>query len=81
MKHNKMTPIALSVGLLFCCAAHAADLPGVLWTPAWALRRFSPLQSVCVAGHEADRRATLRAELDEWLGRSMPAFPASVLGL
>ena len=25
MKHNKMTPIALSVGLLFCCAAHAAD--------------------------------------------------------
>lgn len=64
-----------------CCAAHAADLPGVLWTPAWALRRFSPLHSVCVAGHEADRRTTLRAELDEWLGRSMPAFPASVLGL
>ena len=64
-----------------CCAAHAADLPGVLWTPAWALRRFSPLQSVCVAGHEADRRATLRAELDDWLARSAPAFAASVLGL
>ena len=25
MKRNKMTPMALAVGLLFCCAAHAAD--------------------------------------------------------
>ena len=25
MKQNKMTPMALAVGLLFCCAAHAAD--------------------------------------------------------
>ena len=64
-----------------CPAAHAADLPGVLWSPAWALRRFTPRHSVCVAGHEAERRATLRAELDGWQERSTPAFPATVLGL
>ena len=64
-----------------CPPAAAADLPGALCTPAWALRRFSPLHSVCVAGPEAERRVTLRAELDDWLTRSTSAFPATVLGL
>lgn len=71
--------------LIVCRKAATPDplaLPSVLWSPEWVLQRHDPVRSVGIAGQEPQRRVQLRQALDEWLERrSVPAFPATVLGL
>ena len=57
MKHNKMTPIALSVGLLFCCAAHAAD-------SVEPVEKSDALKQVTVKGRRNAPIATERVNAD-----------------
>lgn len=64
-----------------CAAADPLELPSALWSPAWALQRLDIERCNGVSGAEPERRLALRESLQEWLGRSSPAFPATTLGL
>lgn len=64
-----------------CRAADAQEFPSMLYGPRWAMRRLDVLHSHGVAGAEPERRVQMHEALAEWLRRSAPAFPASVLGL
>ena len=64
-----------------CKAADPQDFPSVLWSPCWTLRRLDAVHCSGWAGSEAARRMQTQEVLAEWLRRSTPAFPASVLGL
>lgn len=64
-----------------CPSADRLELPSAIWSPVWAMRRLDPDRCTGVSGSEPDRRVALREDIDEWLRRSTPAFPASVLGL
>ncbi|MFT3776940.1 MAG: hypothetical protein QM772_01460 [Ottowia sp.] len=64
-----------------CPSADPQDLPSALWSPGWVLQRLDPLRSGGVSGGEAERRQLLREQIDHWLGRSTPGFPATTLGL
>jgi hypothetical protein len=57
------------------------ELPSVLWSPHWFIRRLDLVRSSGVSSFEAPRRVLLREELDEWIKQSAPGFPATVLGL
>lgn len=62
-------------------SADAESFPSALYSPGWVLRRLDPVRSKGVAGPEAQRRVLLREEINEWLGKSSPAFAATTLGL
>lgn len=64
-----------------CRSVDRGDIPSVLWSPQWALRRLD-LQH-CSGAVETDARSVLRCResLDELLRRSSPGFAASTLGL
>lgn len=64
-----------------CRSASAQDLPSALCSPAWAMQRLDVDHSSGICGDEPQQRLLLRQNLDEWLRKSSPAFPASVLGL
>lgn len=64
-----------------CASADALDLPSAVWSPVWVLHRVDPVRSVGVSGCEPDRRLLLRERLEPWLRKSVPAFPATTLGL
>ena len=65
-----------------CRNAGELELPSAMWSPRWMLHRMDPRTSRGVAGAaDALRRTALRELLDEWLGRSQPAFPVTTLGL
>lgn len=64
-----------------CRSADALEIPSAIWSPVWVLQRLDPVRSSGFSGDEPERRLALRERLDEWLRRSSPAFPASVLGL
>lgn len=64
-----------------CVHAPAADLPSVLWSPAWSLHRIDPLHGTMVASRRADQRVALQEALQGWWQKGSPAFPASTLGL
>lgn len=64
-----------------CPSADALDFPGWVLSTGWVMQRVDPVRSVCVAGHEPERRLALRETLDEWLRKSSPGFPATTLGL
>jgi hypothetical protein len=64
-----------------CPGADAQELPSGIWSPAWAMERLDLLRSNGYCGNEPERRLLLRERLDEWLGKSAPGFPATVLGL
>lgn len=64
-----------------CRNTDAQEVPSVLYGPHWALRRLDMDHSHGVAGAEPERRVQVREVLAEWLRRSTPAFPSSVLGL
>lgn len=49
--------------------------------PHWAMRRLDVDRSNGVAGPEPERGVQVREALADWMGKSAPAFPASVLGL
>ena len=64
-----------------CRHVDAADLPSMLWSPAWALRRLDLLHSTGVCGAEPERRVHIREALGELHLNSGPGFSASTLGL
>ena len=55
--------------------------PSAMWTPAWVFERVDLERSAGYSGHEASRRVALRESLNERLLKSVPAFPATTLGL
>ena len=64
-----------------CPAADPLDLPSAIWTPLWVLERREPGRSIGYCGGEPERRVALREVLQEWLQKSTPSFPATMLGL
>ncbi len=64
-----------------CRQADPLELPSAVWSPGWVLQRLDPERSNGVCGDAPQRRLLLRESLNEWLGRSSPAFPAVTLGL
>ncbi len=62
-------------------SADAESFPSAIYSPGWVLRRLDPVRSKGVAGVDAQRRVLLREEINEWLGKSSPAFAATTLGL
>lgn len=64
-----------------CPSADELELPSAIWSPAWALHRRDPVRSTGYCGREPERRVELREQIDEWLRRSTPSFPAGTLGL
>jgi len=64
-----------------CASADPLDLPSAIWSPAWVLERREPERSIGYCGSEPERRVALREQLDEWLRKATPAFPATTLGL
>jgi hypothetical protein len=64
-----------------CPYADPLELPSAIWTPAWVMERRDLERCGGYSGSEPDRRLVLRERLNEWLGKSSPAFPATTLGL
>jgi hypothetical protein len=70
--------------LIDCRLCHGSDplsFPSVLWTPQWVMQRIDAQRHVVVCDASAERRVSLRQQLDEYRRDSTPGFPASVLGL
>jgi hypothetical protein len=64
-----------------CASADPLELPSAIWSPGWVLRRLDPGNCIGITGSEPERRLLLRDNLQEWLKKSSPSFPASTLGL
>jgi hypothetical protein len=64
-----------------CPSADPLELPSALWTPAWVMERCDLERCQGFSGAEPQRRLLLREKINEWLGKSTPAFPATTLGL
>lgn len=64
-----------------CASADPLELPSAIWTPGWVLQRLDPERCNGVAGAEPERRVMLHENLQEWLRKSSPSFPATTLGL
>lgn len=64
-----------------CSSADPLDLPSAIWSPGWAMRRLDIERCNGYCGSEPERRVLLRQDLNEWLQRSSPSFPAYVAGL
>ncbi|SFC68954.1 hypothetical protein SAMN05216344_13116 [Polaromonas sp. OV174] len=61
--------------------ARADAVPSALFGPSWVLERLDLQHCSGIAGVETARRVALRERLNEVLLKSLPAFPASTLGL
>jgi hypothetical protein len=61
--------------------ADATEFPSAIYSPAWVMRRLDLARSKGVASSDAGRRVLLREEINEWVGKSSPAFTATTLGL
>jgi hypothetical protein len=64
-----------------CASAGPLELPSAIWSPGWVLHRVDPERCNGVSGTEPERRLLLRENLNEWLKKSSPSFPATTLGL
>lgn len=64
-----------------CPSVDPQDLPSALWSPAWVIQRLEQVRHGGVSGSEAERKQQVREQIDHWLARSTPAFPATTLGL
>lgn len=64
-----------------CSSADPLDLPSAIWSPGWVMQRLDPERCNGYSGSEPERRVLLRENLNEWLQRSSPSFPAHTLGL
>lgn len=64
-----------------CARADPGDLPSVLSAPTWVLQRLDVARCAGLSGSEPERRVLLHEVVHEWMRRSTPGFPASVLGL
>lgn len=57
------------------------ELPSVLWTPGWVLRRLDPERSLGTATSLPEPRAAVAESVKEFLRQSSLGFPATTLGL
>lgn len=64
-----------------CPSAGPLDLPSAIWSPGWVMQRLDPDRCNGYSGNEPERRLLLRENLNEWLQKSSPSFPAHTLGL
>ena len=64
-----------------CPSADPLELPSVIWSPAWVMRRLDVERCHGVAGMEPERRVAVRELIDGWLQKSAPAFASTTLGL
>ena len=64
-----------------CVSADMLEFPSAIWSPGWAMQRLDPERSNGYSGTEPERRLLLKENLQEWLGKSGPAFAATTLGL
>jgi len=64
-----------------CPSADPLELPSAIWSPGWVMQRLDPERCNGWSGSEPERRLLLRENLQEWLLKSSPAFPATALGL
>jgi hypothetical protein len=64
-----------------CSSADPLDLPSAIWSPGWVMQRLDPERCNGFSGSEPERRVLLRENLQEWLQKSTPSFPAVTLGL
>ena len=69
------------IGAHGCPSADPLELPSAIWSPGWVLHRLDPERCAGITGQEPERRVLLRENLNEWLQKSTPAFPATTLGL
>lgn len=64
-----------------CPSAGPLDLPSAIWSPGWVMQRLDTERCNGYSGSEPERRLLLRENLNEWLLKSSPSFPAHTLGL
>ena len=64
-----------------CPSADPLELPSAIWSPGWVMERRDIERCNGVSGAEPDRRLLLRENLQAWLQKSTPSFPAVTLGL
>lgn len=64
-----------------CRSADPLELPSAIWSRGWVMRRLDLERCNGYAGAEPERRLLLREDLNEWLRKSSPSFPANTLGL
>ena len=64
-----------------CSSADALELPSAIWSPGWVMQRLDPERCNGFSGGEPERRVLLRENLNGWLQKSSPSFPAHTLGL
>jgi hypothetical protein len=64
-----------------CASADPLEIPSAIWSPGWVMQRVDPERCNGFSGGEPDRRLMLRENLNEWLLKSSPSFPAVTLGL
>ena len=64
-----------------CSSADPNDLPSAIWSPGWAMQRLDLERCNGYSGSEPERRVLLKQNLNEWLQRSSPSFPAHTTGL
>lgn len=70
--------------LIDCRAVRSTDpsqMPSCLIGPGWVMRRLDFEHCTGISGDEARRRVDLQESVGEWLRRSSPSFPSTVLGL
>jgi len=70
--------------LIDCRSVRSADpqfLPSCLIGPGWVMRRLEIEHCTGISGGEPRRRIDMQEMLGEWLRKSSPSFPATVLGL
>lgn len=64
-----------------CGSADPQGLPSAIWSPGWVMQRLDLERCNGYSGAEPERRVLLRENLNEWLQKSSPSFPAHTLGL
>jgi len=64
-----------------CRGNDALSFPSGVWSPHWVMQRIDVERDVVICDAGAERRVSLRQQLDEWRRDSVPGLAASVLGL
>lgn len=64
-----------------CRQADPNEFPSAIWTPGWMMQRHDLPRCIGTSSSEPARVHLLHEQLQEWLGKSSSAFPATTLGL
>ncbi|MFM2111399.1 MAG: hypothetical protein RLZZ271_59 [Pseudomonadota bacterium] len=64
-----------------CPQSDAADFPSTMYSSGWSLRRLDRGLNLCVISAIPEQLQALEELRQDWLEKSVPGFPAHVLGL